>query len=876
MVDGTRKGVFNDIIEVFKPEVLGSGTCTSCLESVEVSAGVVGSLRKTLALSDIQDGLVVLAANLEGGAHNGSPVIKDALREGFSLGLLTKKRSESEGLSDRKVSAHVVQGSTDTALVGNDNTTTLVENGVDTRHVLLRDSDLDKEDGLDKLGLAEELDTKATLTTSGKKLTGTSVNGISVECAIDERESASSERFLTKSAFTRRPLESGVAVVLDFVHVLQTRGLIDENVGASGVGAERPDLESVVLLPAVLVGEDVGSFLDLISVGDTASLNIVNKASGERLTGDVETVVFVLRLGHSGLRALGGDSLLVGDDGLGNDDVYLSKLLLKILQADFNVELTATSNDVLTVRLGSADDEGIRLGKSLETFDKLGKLLVVLGLDGDADDRGHGVLHVVESVGSLAGGESTRLENVLVHTDKSDRVTARNVLNLLDVSSHHKNGTLDVLDVKVFLRAGRVAGSLDTYLLTGSDGTGEDTTEGVEATLIRGGNHLGDVHHKRAIGVTFGDSLGGFVIHGTRVEGTDTVLLGDHGGRKVGDNHLEQSLTSGEPQLHNSLEEGLAEEVLLLTLELNTKSGEHLVKAGLGLGVVGGHSGLEQTVDRLEDKLAETSAAGGVLGVLGLGPCLLVGIEEVITPETLHHLLLRNAELLSVELGETLDGEGPAVETGTEGNGTLLGGNLSVETGLSVLVGGNDDIDVLDVGTEGLVHGLGLLLELKKATIDLVHVKDGLDALGQRLTKDSLGLDADTLDGVDDDESTIGNSKGSSDLRGEINVSGGIDKVDKERLLALTLKKLVLEVHGDTGRLDGNATVLLVLTGISETGITGCLGGNDTGLGDQRVGKSRLAVIDVSDNGHVTDVGRLAHNVAHLLNCEIHHFRNSV
>jgi hypothetical protein len=103
------------------------------------------------------------------------------------------------------------------------------------------------------------------------------------------------------------------------------------------------------------------------------------------------------------------------------------------------------------------------------------------------------------------------------------------------------------------------------------------------------------------------------------------------------------------------------------------------------------------------------------------------------------------------------------VETGTESNGTLLGVDLDITEGL-VVVGGNDDVDGLDDTGEVLVQVLLGELELEKGTVDLVDDDDGLDALTKSLTQDSLGLDAHTLDGVDDNESTVGDTESGSDL----------------------------------------------------------------------------------------------------------------
>ena len=71
-------------------------------------------------------------------------------------------------------------------------------------------------------------------------------------------------------------------------------------------------------------------------------------------------------------------------------------------------------------------------------------------------------------------------------------------------------------------------------------------------------------------------------------------------------------------------------------------------------------------------------------------------------------------------------------------------------------------------------------LELEKSTVDLVDNDYGLDTLSKRLTEHSLGLHADTLDTVDDNEGTVGDTESSGNLGREIDVSGGINQVDQE------------------------------------------------------------------------------------------------
>ena len=160
------------------------------------------------------------------------------------------------------------------------------------------------------------------------------------------------------------------------------------------------------------------------------------------------------------------------------------------------------------------------------------------------------------------------------------------------------------------------------------------------------------------------------------------------------------------------------------------------------------------------------------------------------------------------------------METGTESDGALVRVDLDITESL-VEVGGDDDVDGLDGTREGLVEILLGDLKLEKSTVDLVDDNNGLNTLTESLTQDSLGLDANTLDSVDDDESTVSDTEGSSDFGREINVTGGVDQVDKEVLAVSLLANNVLDVlgvlkmtvQGDGGGLDGNTTLLLVGTG---------------------------------------------------------------
>ena len=70
-----------------------------------------------------------------------------------------------------------------------------------------------------------------------------------------------------------------------------------------------------------------------------------------------------------------------------------------------------------------------------------------------------------------------------------------------------------------------------------------------------------------------------------------------------------------------------------------------------------------------------------------------------------------------------------------------------------------------------------------------------------------------------------------------------------------------LEVHRDGSGLDRDTTLLLVVSGIRETHVTGLVGGDNAGLRDQRVGERRLAVVDYAGYQFISKSLRKGGNV---------------
>lgn len=586
-------------------------------------------LLETLALTHLSDDLTRLGGGVKRrSTREDGPVVEDRLGEGLSTGGLTKLAGETEGLVDGQVGLDVEERSTRALLLGVDVTTTAGKDTVDTTHGLLGDLDLDVEDGLQDAGVGKHGSSIQDTTSSGDDLTTTTVNSISVQSNIKDVEADRAHGLLSDGTLTGGPLETRDERVLDFVKVLDSLGLVNQQVGTGGVGTEAPNLTGIGDIPAVLVSKETGTSLEIVTGSDLASLNGQGDLLVKGLGSEVQTVVLVGRLGQSSHAGSASDGLTVGDDGVGDTKGNTSVVLLEILQANFQVKLTSTGNDVLTGLVDHGQDTRVRLGQTLKTFDQLGQILGVLDLNGTLDDGGDGELHDLHVVGSLGGGEGTRLEQELVNTDQTDDVTGGNILNGLDETTHHQDGTLDVLDEQVLLLARDVVGTLDTDLKTGADGTGVDTTESVETTLVGGGNHLGDVKHQRSLGVTVADTDGAVVVGGTLVESLTTVLLGSNGGGKVDTDHLQHGISGGEELAHDSLEELLASKVLLVVGKLDLK----LLKESGDLVLLVVVDGLEDLEDGVQNEHVEGTLNGLAVDLgLGLGPLLGGGVEVVVT-----------------------------------------------------------------------------------------------------------------------------------------------------------------------------------------------------------------------------------------------------
>ncbi|EDZ72881.1 hypothetical protein AWRI1631_45990 [Saccharomyces cerevisiae AWRI1631] len=80
--------------------------------------------------------------------------------------------------------------------------------------------------------------------------------------------------------------------------------------------------------------------------------------------------MLVWRLGQSSLRRFTFNSFSVSDNWWGDLQWNTSVVVFQILQTNFQMQFTGTSNDMFTGFRHIGQDTWIRLGQSLQTFDQ--------------------------------------------------------------------------------------------------------------------------------------------------------------------------------------------------------------------------------------------------------------------------------------------------------------------------------------------------------------------------------------------------------------------------------------------------------------------------------------------------------------------------
>jgi hypothetical protein len=320
---------------------------------------------QTLPLSRSEDDLRGLAVGFQRITLEDLPMVEDALREGLARCVGAEIGSETERFIDGQVSFDVLEGTRTTIFFGNDLATTSVENAIDTTDDGSGALDFDQIDGFHDSGFGGEFAGIEAAASSGDDLSSSSVDGVSMESDVEHFEGTAAHVLFAEDAFLGGPLEGGDARVLDFIEILDGFSGIKEDVGSGGVGAKAPNLSGLIWIPFVFVSKNLGAELGVVLGSDGSVIDFGGEFFLHANSAHEETVVLVGGFGETGLRRLSSDGFSVGDNGIGGTDFNSRKFFSEILEANFEMEFSGTSDNVLARFFSVALDARIRFG---ETF----------------------------------------------------------------------------------------------------------------------------------------------------------------------------------------------------------------------------------------------------------------------------------------------------------------------------------------------------------------------------------------------------------------------------------------------------------------------------------------------------------------------------
>ncbi len=150
--------------------------------------------------------------------------------------------SETERLSDWKVSLEVDKWGSGNWLLIDDNTSSLGKSLINSSDNIIWGLDLTKEDWLLELWCSGKLRGIEDSSSGWDDLSTTSMDSISMEGDIMDVESDSSHVLSAHDSFLGGPLESSLHGVLDLVKELHSLSGINEKIWSVGIWAEAPNL----------------------------------------------------------------------------------------------------------------------------------------------------------------------------------------------------------------------------------------------------------------------------------------------------------------------------------------------------------------------------------------------------------------------------------------------------------------------------------------------------------------------------------------------------------------------------------------------------------------------------------------------------------
>ncbi len=161
-------------------------------------------------------------------------------------------------------------------------------------------------------------------------------------------------------------------------------------------------------------------------------------------------------------------------------------------------------------------------------------------------------------------------------------------------------------------------------------------------------------------------------------------------------------------------------------------------------------------------------------------------------------------------------------------------------------IGGVDADDVFDLGLDLVRVGLGQV-HLVQHGHHFQPLLDGRVAVGYRLRLDALT-------GIHHQQRTFAGRQRAAHLVGEVHVAGGVDEVE---LVGLAVPRLVMKGHAVS--LDGDAALALEIHRVENLG-SHLTFRQATAHLNEPIGQRRLAMIDVRNDGKITDMTQVTHN----------------
>ena len=161
---------------------------------------------------------------------------------------------------------------------------------------------------------------------------------------------------------------------------------------------------------------------------------------------------------------------------------------------------------------------------------------------------------------------------------------------------------------------------------------------------------------------------------------------------------------------------------------------------------------------------------------------------------------------------------------------------------------GGDLHGVRSIDSDDLFDLLLYPIGLGAREIDLVQNRKDLEIVFERKIHVSEGLSLNALRGIDHQDRALTGSQGTRNLISEVDVPGGIDHVQD---ILLPIPRLVTHAHGLS--LDRDSALALDVHGVENLVAHLALRESSRNL-DEAVGERAFAVIDMGDDGEISDI----------------------